>query len=187
MDGEEKGQRWTDKGQIFVHKKRRQTSQDVFCIWWAIHSSAAIAILATAAPQEWLQMFSKGNFDKQHSWHTVWITSVVGTTCYERYFLHIPSSLPLVASLRLVLITFSGNTDVTKWALVARPTRSQPFHSYSLRKHSCLWNSLLRCSYCNKKTPKWIKTPAGSPKETAGWCLLSARSSADMAQCSSWL
>lgn len=159
----------------------------MFCIWQDIHPSAAIAILATAALQEWLQMFSKGNFDKRHSQRTVWITSMVGTTRYERYFLHIPALLLLVASPRLLWITFSGNTDGTKWALVARPTHSQAFCSYSLRKYSCLCNSLLWCSYPNKETPKWIKTPTGSPKEMAGWCLLLARFNADVTQCNSWL
>lgn len=33
--------------------------------------SAAITLLATAVPQEGLQMFSKGNFDKESLWHTV--------------------------------------------------------------------------------------------------------------------
>lgn len=87
MDGGKEGQSQTEKGQIFVHKKGRQkqkfNSQDVFCIWQNIHPSA-IAILVTAALQERLQMFSKGNFDKLHSQRTVWITSMVGTTRYER-------------------------------------------------------------------------------------------------------
>lgn len=157
----------------------------MFCIWWHIHPSEAIAILAAATPQEGLQMFSKGNFDKPCSWCTVCITSVAGTTCYERYFLHIPASLLCVASLRLLLITFSGNADGTKWVLVARPTHSPAFRSYSLRKRSCLCNSLLRRSYPNKKTPTRIKTSAGSPKEMACWCLLLARFNTDVAQCRS--